>query len=182
MSETTAQLELDVRLPAANRVQRLNQRLAATRALALVFRHTFHHIDRAVARHRPGHTVSAAIAGLPNILLTTTGARSGQPRTVPLVAVPVPGGIAVIATRFGAQTNPAWYYNLLADHRAVVEIADRRVVVEAHEVPDGEAYDEIMRHADQVYAGFRAYRARVTRRHIPVFVLRAASAGDPRLT
>ena len=163
---------LDVLLPAPNRFQRLNQRLAATRFLAFVFRHSFPHIDRLAARHLRGRTVSAVIAGLPNILLTTTGVRSGRPRAVPLVAIPFETGVAVIATRFGAQSHPAWYHNLVADHHAIAEISGRRIPVVAEEIASGDTYDEIMRRADLVYAGFRSYRARITQRHIPVFLLR----------
>jgi len=165
---------LGILVPTPNRLQRLNQRLAATRALAFVFRHTFHHIDRLAARQLDGRTVSAVIAGLPNILLTTTGARSGLPRTVPLVAIPVEAGVAVIATRFGAQSHPGWYHNLVADPNATAEIAGHRVRVTAEEVAEGDAYDEIMRRADLVYLGFSSYRARITQRRIPVFLLRAA--------
>jgi hypothetical protein len=71
-------------------------------------------------------------------------------------------------------TIRVWHHNLVADHYAIAEIAGRQIPVIAEEIPDGDTYDEIMRRADLVYAGFRSYRARITQRDIPVFLLRAA--------
>ena len=105
----------------ANWVQRTMQRFAALRPVASVFRHTFHHLDKALYRVLGHRTLSGIIAGVPNIMLTTTGAKSGHPRTVPLVGPPVDGGVAVIATRWGSATNPGWAYNLDHDPHASME-------------------------------------------------------------
>jgi len=73
----------DVQLRTANPVQRVMQWFASLRPVAFVFRHTFHLVDRALLRPLRGRTLSSVVAGIPNIMLTTTGARTGQRRTVP---------------------------------------------------------------------------------------------------
>ena len=104
----------------ANAVQRTMQRIASLRPVAFVFRHTFHHIDRAAVGVLRGRTVSGIVAGVPNIMLTSTGARTGRPRTVPLVGIDVADGVAIVGTRFGSPHHPGWYHNLVADPRAVI--------------------------------------------------------------
>ena len=112
-----------------------------------------------------GRTLSGVLAGVPNIMLTTTGAKSGTPRTVPLVGVPVDGGdVAVIGTRWGSEHNPGWYLQPQQDPRAVVERDGERIDVTARRVTDSDEYDDIMRRADEVYVGFAKYRRRITRR------------------
>jgi deazaflavin-dependent oxidoreductase (nitroreductase family) len=159
-----------VRTP--NRVQRVMQHIASLRPVAAVFRHTFHHIDRWGLGLLRGRTLSSVLAGVPNILLTTTGAQTGRPRTVPLVGVPLDGGAtALVGTRWGSEHNPGWSYNLMKEPRAVVERDGQRFDVVARRVVDGDEYAAIMRRADQVYVGFAKYRRRITRRDVPVFVL-----------
>ncbi|MCU1368806.1 MAG: nitroreductase family deazaflavin-dependent oxidoreductase, partial [Ilumatobacteraceae bacterium] len=50
--------------------------------------------------------------GAPMVLITTTGAKSGQPRTAPLVYLPDNGRVVIFASKAGAPTNPDWYHNL----------------------------------------------------------------------
>ena len=105
----------------ANWVQRFMQRFASLRPVATVFRHTFHHLDKALYRLLGRRTVSGIIAGVPNIMLTTTGAKTGRLRTVPLVGLPVAGRLAVIGTRWGSETNPGRAHNLDYDPHAWIE-------------------------------------------------------------
>ncbi len=164
----------------ANVVQRIMQRVASTRPIAFIFRHTFHHVDRALYRLLGRRTLSGFVAGVPNIMLTTTGARSGQPRTVPLVGVPVNDGVAIVGTRFGSPHQPGWYHNLLADPHAAMERDGTTTAVIARPVPDGAEYDSVMRAADAIYSGYPIYRRRITARRVPVFVLQPAAArADP---
>jgi len=159
-----------------NAVQRTMQRLASLRPVAFVFRHTFHHIDRAAVGLLRGRTVSGIVAGVPNIMLTSTGAHTGRHRTVPLVGIDVAGGVAIVGTRFGSPHHPGWYHNLLADPRAVMVRRDEAVDVVARPVVPGAEYDAIMSAADRVYSGFPAYRRRISARTIPVFVLQPVPA------
>ena len=78
-------------------------------------------IDREVFRLSRGRTTfSAWISGLPIIMLTTTGARSGQARTLPVLAWPEHDHLVLIASNFGLPSNPGWYYNLRAEPQVMI--------------------------------------------------------------
>lgn len=154
-----------------NWFQRGFQRFASLRPVAWGFRHTAHHLDKLTVKWWGGRTLSGMLAGIPNILLTTTGAKSGEARTVPLVGLHVDGTVAIVGTRFGAEQHPGWYHNLVHDPRAVVEVHGERSEVVARAVPDGPEYDRIMAVADTVYVGYAKYRRRIHGRRIPIFVL-----------
>ena len=65
-----------------------------------------------------GRTLSGVVAGVPNIMLTTTGARTGRSRTVPLIGLPLDGGgTAIVGTRWGSEHNPGWFYVGFAKYR-----------------------------------------------------------------
>ena len=83
-------------------------------------------------------TVGGQLAGAPVLLLTTTGAKSGQQRTTPLVYLSEGRNIYVFAGNRGAPTNPAWYHNLVAHPDVTVEIGPekfeaRAIVVDSEE-------------------------------------------------
>jgi deazaflavin-dependent oxidoreductase (nitroreductase family) len=78
-------------------------------------------VDREVFRLSGGRTtLSALVSGLPIIMLTTTGARTGQARAVPVLGLPADDRLVLIASNFGKPSNPGWYYNLRAHPHAVV--------------------------------------------------------------
>src|SRR5215469_6544156 len=60
--------------------------------------------------------------GRPLLLLTTTGARSGQPRTTPMMYIPDGDRLLVIASNIGAPRHPDWYHNLIAHSEVTVEV------------------------------------------------------------
>jgi deazaflavin-dependent oxidoreductase (nitroreductase family) len=155
----------------ANAAQKLIRRLAASGPGSWVFARLMHHLDRPVHRLTRGrYTLSSLLSGLPVVMLTTVGAKSGHQRTVPLVGIPVPGGIAVVASNWGQYRHPAWYHNLRAhpDAQAVVEGALRPVrAVEA----DGERRASIWQQGLRVYPGFGQYERRASHRRIPIIVL-----------
>src|SRR5690349_16922377 len=66
--------------------------------------------------------VTGQFAGRPLLLLTTTGAKSGQPRTMPLVYTTDGDNLVIIASKGGADTNPDWYHNLVAKPEATIEL------------------------------------------------------------
>jgi deazaflavin-dependent oxidoreductase (nitroreductase family) len=116
--------------------------------------------------------VTGDFAGRPLLLLTTTGARSGQPRVSPLVYTTDGDHIVIIASKGGAPTNPDWYHNLRAHPAATVEVGSECYSVRAT-VPDGE---ERQRLYDQMVArmpNFAEYQ-RNTTRLIPVVLLEPA--------
>ena len=98
--------------------------------------------------------VGGGFAGAPMVLLTTTGAKSGQSRTNPLVSQPQDDGtLYVFASKAGAPTNPDWYHNLKAHPEVEVEFGDEKFPATASEIT-GDERDRI--YADQVviFPGF----------------------------
>ena len=132
------------------------------------------HIDRPVYRLTRGrHTFASLVSGLPVVILTTTGARSGRPRSVPVLGLPTPEGLAVIASNYGRPRHPAWYHNLSRrpEGRVAVDGAERRFRARAVE---GEQRVRIWARALEVYPGFSQYERRAPHRHIGVFILETA--------
>src|SRR6476659_9437604 len=75
--------------------------------------------------------VGGPFANPPLLLLTTIGAKSGQPRIAPLAYITDGDHFIVIASKAGAPTNPDWYYNLLANPTVTIEIGQERFQVRA---------------------------------------------------
>jgi deazaflavin-dependent oxidoreductase (nitroreductase family) len=103
------------------------------------------------------------------LLLTTTGAKSGEPRVSPLSCKRIDGKLLIIAGNGGADVNPAWVYNLRANPRAHVELGTESFDVTARELPSAERDDIIPKLTAEVTA-FAEFQAK-TRRVIPIFEL-----------
>ena len=71
-------------------------------------------------------------------LVTTTGRRSGKPRTVPIACYPYRDSVAVSASNSGMERHPAWYLNMRADPRVIVQLGRERFQAVAEEVPAAE--------------------------------------------
>lgn len=163
--------ELDYVLKPANAAQRVTQRIAASGPGAWVFQRTLYPVDKVLYKRTDGRlTVPGLMAGLPVIMLTTTGAKSGEPRSMPLVGIPLGDDLAVIGSNYGQQRTPGWVYNLEADPAATVAYRDRSVEVTARAASAEEA-DEAFEIAATFYPGYGKYRARASHRTIRVFVL-----------
>jgi deazaflavin-dependent oxidoreductase (nitroreductase family) len=166
--------ELGYAVKPANAAQRVTQRLAASGPGSWVFQKTLYAIDRPLFRMSKGRLSGPGLlAGLPVIMLTTTGAKSGLPRPMPLVGVPMGDDLAVIGSNYGQQRTPGWVHNLLANPAATVAYRDRSVEVTARPATDAEA-DEAFEIAARVYRGYATYRERASHRAIRVFVLEPA--------
>jgi F420H(2)-dependent quinone reductase len=101
--------------------RRLNRRLAATRVVARIYAHTLHRADQLVSRLTAGRTSAAALlSGLPVIMLTTTGARTGKARTRPVIGLPDGDSLIVIGSNWGRRGHPGWYHNLRACSQAAI--------------------------------------------------------------
>jgi deazaflavin-dependent oxidoreductase (nitroreductase family) len=140
---------------------------------ARVFRPTLHLLDRPLMRLTGGRVSS--VFGYPSLLLTTTGAKSGQPRTVPLLYVELGDRLGIIGSRFGSYKHPGWYHNLRAHPAAIVEIRGERRRYSAREADEDERA-EIWARAVAMYPGYDKYKARAGRT-IPVIVLEPAPDG-----
>ena len=107
--------------------------------------------------------------GRPLLLLTTTGARSGQPRTVPLLYTRDGDRIVVIASKGGEPTNPAWYHNLVAHPEVTVEVGGETFQSRAS-VAEGTERERLFNQMAEKMPGFADYQ-RNTARQIPVILL-----------
>jgi deazaflavin-dependent oxidoreductase (nitroreductase family) len=122
---------------------------------------------------RTNGVVGASTAGLPTLLLTTIGRKTGLERTVPLPYFEHPEGVMVVASFAGGPKNPAWYENLAANPDVVVQIRARRYPARAvTATPDERAHlwPRIVTTSPN-YADY----ARVAPREIPVVILREAA-------
>jgi deazaflavin-dependent oxidoreductase (nitroreductase family) len=112
------------------------------------------------------------LSGLPVIMLTTTGARTGLPRTVPVLGFPIGGEIAVAAGNFGRTQDPGWSLNLRREPRATITVDGRRRPVVAEELTGG-AREAVWQMCLGIYPGAAAYARRAGARTIGVFLLHA---------
>jgi deazaflavin-dependent oxidoreductase (nitroreductase family) len=155
-----------------NPLHRVVRSFAATRAGGWFFSRTLRHLDDVVARLSRGRqSAPGLLAGLAVLDLTTTGRRSGLPRTSHLIAAPYAGTLALLGTNFGQASTPAWALNLEAEPRATVSHRGTSRDVVARPATDAEA-EEVFAAAATFYVGYQHYRQRVGgRRRIRVFVL-----------
>lgn len=149
-------------------LHRLVQGIASTAAGSWLFARLAHRLDGPILRLTAGRvSLTSLLAGLPIVTLTTTGAKSGKPRSVPLVGLPDGDQIILIASNFGQTHYPAWYHNLRAYPEATLTINGQTGRYVAEEVT-GEEREAYWRQAVALYPGYAAYRRRVGARHIPV--------------
>ncbi len=114
--------------------------------------------------------VGGPFTGAPMVLLTTTGAKTGQKRVNPLASLPAGDVLYVFASKAGAPTNPAWYHNLLAHPEVEVEFGEERFRARATPL-SGEERDRIYAEQAKRMPGFGEYQEK-TDRVIPVIELR----------
>jgi deazaflavin-dependent oxidoreductase (nitroreductase family) len=118
--------------------------------------------------------VAGMFAGMDLLVLTTTGAKSGEPRLKPLAYSQDGDRYVVVASFGGAPVNPAWYHNLVAHPEATVEVGDQKFLVHATLAHDAESDRLFEQHASK-YPQFNEYKRKTTR-HLPVFVLEPVKA------
>ena len=114
--------------------------------------------------------VGGNFSGVPIALVHDKGARRGTERIAPLACQKLDNVWAVFASKGGADDNPAWYYNLLADPDVTVEFGTETHAVRAHEAK-GEEYDRIWTKQKADLPTFAEYEKRTKRSYIPVIVL-----------
>ena len=136
-----------------------------------MFSRTVATLDRAAAAATRGRTSgSEVLSGLPVLVLTSTGRRTGRARQTHLVGVPVGDELALLGTNFGQAATPSWVLNLEADPRAAVTYRGVTREVLARPATDEER-PAVLAAARRVYPGYPAYQARITGRRVRVFVL-----------
>jgi F420H(2)-dependent quinone reductase len=116
-----------------------------------------------------GGRVGGKLGKAPILLLTTTGRKSGQPRTAPVLYLADGDRFVVINTNAGNEKTPAWSLNLRADPKAEVEVGRKKVAVRARLAEGDERADLWRRHSEQ-YSGWDYYESKLDRA-VGVFVL-----------
>lgn len=129
--------------------------------------------EEIIAEFRGNHgKVGGNFEGAPLLLLHTFGARSGSERVNPMMYLPDGDRFLVFASKAGADTNPDWYHNLVANPAASVEVGDERIEVVAEELTGAERDRKYAEQAS-LYPGFADYETKTTR-VIPVVALTRA--------
>jgi deazaflavin-dependent oxidoreductase (nitroreductase family) len=150
--------------------QRIFARLIATRPGGWLVLNVTTRIDPTLLRWTNARFSFGYFIGATLLLLTTTGAKSGQPRTVPLLYFRDGNALVMIASKTGKPTHPAWYHNLKA--HPTVEVFGRGVTgtYTAREA-DSDERERLWARALEVYPGYNTYQERAGERRIPVIVL-----------
>ena len=125
-------------------------------------------VNRALYRASGGR-IGGSFKGAPVLLLTTTGRKSGKPRTMPLLYLRDGDALVVVASEGGAERNPAWFLNLKADPAVEVEVGRTREQRRAREAT-GEERDRLWPKLVEMYGPYEDYQ-RKTGRTIPVVLL-----------
>jgi deazaflavin-dependent oxidoreductase (nitroreductase family) len=128
-------------------------------------------LDELVYRLSRGRTTASSwLAGVEITMLTTTGARTGLPRTLPVLGLPDGDDVIVIASNFGRPRNPSWYHNLRANPHATVVLGGVTRELVAREL-DGPERERDYRRGEEIYPGFTHYCRWASNRRIPVLRL-----------
>lgn len=152
-----------------NAIQKLLHRFFMQRPVTAFFAPRVQYIDKAILKLTGGQFAACNILGWNVIQLTTIGAKTNQPRTTPLLGLFDEQRIGLIASGFGREHNPSWYYNLKAQPECQVYFKGRAAKYIAHEA-NGEEYGHYWKLAVSYYAGYEKYKQRAAHRHIPVIV------------
>ncbi|GAB3252221.1 nitroreductase family deazaflavin-dependent oxidoreductase [Micromonospora halotolerans] len=148
-------------------MQSLTRRLGHQRWFAATMR-LLVPADRLVGRLTKGRVVAFGL--VPSLVLTTTGRRSGKPRSNPLLYVPDGDAFVVIGSNWGQQHQPAWSLNLLAQPAAEVAVKGRRVPVRAEPISGAER-ERLFARLVEEWPAYRTYVERAGGREIRVFRL-----------
>jgi deazaflavin-dependent oxidoreductase (nitroreductase family) len=105
----------------------------------------------------------------PLILLTTKGAKTGQPRIIPLMYIPYGNAVLAVASKGGAANDPDWYHNVLAHPDVTVEVGDEKFETTAR-VLSGSEREKAFEKAVEIFAPYGSYQEKAPR-EIPVIAL-----------
>ena len=116
-----------------------------------------------------GGEVTGRFAGAPLLLLTTTGAKSGEKRTTPLAFSSDGDDIIIIASYAGNPKHPAWFLNMRANPEVTIELPNETFITNAV-IPEGEERQRLFDQQAAKMPAFKEYQAK-TSRQIPVIVI-----------
>jgi deazaflavin-dependent oxidoreductase (nitroreductase family) len=156
---------------------RLVRRSAATHSLARLYGRIQQPLDRIVYRLTGGRAMlSSSLSGIEVSMLTTIGAKTGAPRTLPVLALPDGHDMILIASNFGRSRHPSWYHNLRANPRATIVTGGVSREFVAREL-SGADRARCYARAEEIFPPFTQYPRWAREREIPV--LRLQAAGTP---
>ena len=153
-----------------NALQKIVHRFLMLRAVTAFFAPRVHRLDQMVLKWTKGRHAISEIVGWPIIQLTTIGAKTNQPRMVPLLGLFDDEKIALVASSLGREHNPGWYYNLKANPECEVGYNGISKTYIARE-SFGKEREKYFQMGITYYAGYEKYRQRAANRYIPVIVL-----------
>lgn len=117
--------------------------------------------------------IAGTMQGLPVLLLTTTGRKTGKQRITPLGYLEHDGAYVVIASNAGFDTHPAWYHNLTSQPQVMLQVRDQQMAAIA-EPADPMLRQQLWARLVERAPGYGAYQKRTTR-EIPIVLLRPVS-------
>jgi deazaflavin-dependent oxidoreductase (nitroreductase family) len=129
-------------------------------------------IDKLLQRITRGRLTILDIAGLPNLMLTVVGRKSGIPRSTPLLCVPDGDDILIAGSYFGGPKQPVWVVNIEANPEVTVRFRGRTMPMVARRL-DGEERATAWKHMNRTWPNFALYEKK-TDRQIKVFRLTRA--------
>jgi deazaflavin-dependent oxidoreductase (nitroreductase family) len=151
--------------------QLLVHKVASSRPGVWIMSRTLHRVDPLVIRLSNGQrSLTSILSGRPVVVLTAIGAKSGLPRSVPLIGIEDGEKVVLIASNYGCPRNPGWYYNLCANPEASLSIRGKTRTFIAREA-DEEQRELYWSRALALFAGYAAYEKRTGGRTIPILVL-----------
>ncbi|RJQ77070.1 nitroreductase family deazaflavin-dependent oxidoreductase [Pseudonocardiaceae bacterium YIM PH 21723] len=127
-------------------------------------------LDRKLSQLTKGRITLGGLGGIKQLLITTTGRKSGQPRSNPLLYVEHAGGYLVIGSNWGQGQHPAWSGNLLANPDAVITLRGKEIPVRGR-LLDGAERDQAWAAARREWPAYDTYDERSGERSIRVFLL-----------
>jgi len=129
-------------------------------------------VHREIYRRTSGR-LTGTIGRIPMLLLTTTGRKTGRPRTTPLFYLPDGDRLVLVASYAGDDRHPQWLNNLIADPAVTVQIGGESRRMRATVAPPDEKA-RLWRRVVELYQGYDSYQRR-TSRDIPLVILTLAS-------
>jgi deazaflavin-dependent oxidoreductase (nitroreductase family) len=155
----------------ANMFFRAMRRIAGWRPVSWLYARILPPIDPSVSRISGRRmTFAGLVSGLPVLLLTTTGARTGAKRTRPLLYLREGDDFVLIASNWGQAHNPSWHYNLRANPHAEVTLSGSTYDVIAREVTEAQR-DLYWQQGCRMYPAWNLYKTRSPHRAFPVMIL-----------
>jgi deazaflavin-dependent oxidoreductase (nitroreductase family) len=166
---------LETSLKKENKLFRFVKNTAASRFNSNWLAGILHHLDRPFIYFSKGRaSLSSILTGIPVVVVTTTGAKSGMPRRLPLFCIQDGENFILIASSFGRKNHPGWYYNLVANPTCQVMFEGEDMGYMAREA-EGEEREKYWQQAVDTYVGYKNYADWAKHRRIPVMVLEAVN-------